>query len=375
MSDPHQANSSVNCLLESLLEDDDLSRDQQYDSSRLDYFSSSLMPEKGTRWSEWDVDFIAMDATDNAGTLSDSEVDGAKVQERWIGDVEQLPMRKKRKQQILTSPAIQTRERQRGKNWEKAEEDILVDCKSKEMDWKSISECLQEHGFTRNHKHCADKWYALRKHYLEIYQWMLDNPSVEYWDRSDGERIRSVPPSFCQKWYLIFDAAEKKEGRKKVLRKPDPTAVTMDRPHPSHSLAAAFTSRSNPNSFGAQPSCSLSVPHEGLQHPGERLCNSGDATHKIECCEDGFFFSNRATGAHPIQPNFNLQVLVTEIYNLSRALTVKFAAEEEERSRNLAIKEKKLELKIQRFEYKRKRDEEKQKSVAQCLNFAVKAYD
>jgi len=364
MFDPHQATSSVKSLLETLLGDDDLSRDQQYESSTLDF-----MVEKGTRWREWDVDFVSMD---KAETPFDSDVDGANVQDRrWIGDLEKIPVRKKQFKQTgctvveevqLTGPVIQARERQRGKNWEKAEEDILVDCKSKEMDWRSISECLQEHGYIRNHKHCADKWYALRKHYLEIHRWMIDNPTIDYWDRSDGERIRSVPPSFCQKWYLIFDAAENKEGRKKVNRK-------LEGPHPSHSFAAPFTSKSDPS----QPSCSLSVPRdEGPQHPG---C-SGDATHKIELCDDdGFLFSNRATVAYPNHPNCNIQVLVTEIFNLSRALTVKFAAEEKERSRNLAIKEKKLELKMQRFEYKRKRDEEKQKSVSQCLNFAVKAYD
>lgn len=129
---------------------------------------------------------------------------------------EDVPVGKKRKWSEDCDEAVPQREqRQRGKNWEKAEEDILVECKSKHMDWKAVSEHLQLHGFTRNHKHCADKWYALRKHYLEVHQWMINNPGADYWDRSSNtHRIRSVPPSFCLSWYRVFDAAEKREGRK-----------------------------------------------------------------------------------------------------------------------------------------------------------------
>ncbi|KAG0556847.1 hypothetical protein M758_11G080700 [Ceratodon purpureus] len=390
MSDPHQATSSVNYFFDALLSDDG----QQYDSSTLEYISSCAgLPEKGARWAEWsDFEGLGMDVTENAVTSqSDSDVDVAKA-EGWIGDdMQPQQSRKKRKltgcREVVEVPAgklagvgVQaSRERQRGKNWEKAEEDILVESKRKEMDWKSISEVLKERGFIRNHKHCADKWYALRKHYLEIHQWMADNPDIQYWDRSDGERIRSVPPSFCQKWYQIFDAAEKREGRKKVSlnqrRKSDSAAAVGA--HPSHSLAMAnFTPRSD-SAFRAQPSCSLSdgMQHHLGDHHHQMIC-SGDATHKIEHCpDDAGFFSTGAMGAYSDPPKFNIQMLVREIHNLSYALSLKFDAEEKERARNFAIKEKKLELKRLRFDYKRQRDEEKRKTVAQCLNVAVKAYD
>jgi len=142
-------------LLESLLgdvDDVDLScrNDQQYcyNSSTLDYLSSEN--RIGTRWAEWD-EFV-----DHAGTQSDVTV----RKKRKPADGEASPG---------NGSELQTREqRQRGKNWEKAEEDVLVECRSQHIDWKCISERLQEHGYTRNHKHCADKWYALRKHYLEV---------------------------------------------------------------------------------------------------------------------------------------------------------------------------------------------------------------
>jgi hypothetical protein len=357
MSDPHPATSS--CLLESLL-------DQQYDSSTLETYISSanLLPES---WDDFDVE---IGGHENAVSQSDSEVDVAKM-EGWVGGESRQPQQvrsKKRKFQDVedSSAALMgvqvSRERQRGKNWEKAEEDILVESKRNEMDWKSISECLKERGFVRNHKHCADKWYALRKHYLEIHQWMADHPSISYWDRSDGERIRSVPPSFCQKWYQIFDAAEKREGRKKVSQS---QRRKSDGGGAHQSLAMALRPDS---AFRAQqPSCSLS---DGLQqhHPGDRF---GDASHRIG--EDhGLYFSKRAVGPYY---NLNIQMLVAEIHSLSSALSLKFDAEEKERARNFDIKERKLELKIQRFDYKRQRDEEKRKTVAQCLNVAVKAYD
>ena len=374
MSDPRQATSS-GYLFESLLDDS-----QQFDSSTLDYISSPLaLEEKGTRWDQWSEFDPAMVVADNAGSQSDSEVDVGKV-EGWVGDDRQPQLRKKRKLTGCEVPANQlisvgtqpSRERQRGKNWEKTEEDILVESKRKEMDWKSISECLKEHGFIRNHKHCADKWYALRKHYLEIHAWMADHPNVDYWDRSEGERIRSVPPSFCQKWYQIFDAAEKREGRKKAplnqRRKPDGTGAVGA--HPNHSLTMAILTPRSDSAFRAQPSCLLS---DGLQqHPGDRLICSGDAAHKIECHEDPFLYSNRAMSPYSDQPSLNIQMLVSEIHNLSSALLLKFDAEEKERARNFEIKEKKLELKRQRFDYKRQRDEEKRKSPKYI---AVKAYD
>ena len=60
-------------------------------------------------------------------------------------------------------------------------------------------------------------------------------------------------------------------------------------------------------------------------------------------------------------PYSDIGVLWAEIRELSHTLKQKFAAEEEERMRNMKIKERKLQRKIERFQYKRQRNEEMRK--------------
>lgn len=163
---------------------------------------------------------------------------------------------------------------------------------------------------------------------------------MEYWDRTScSDRIRSVPPSFCQKWYQIFDAAENREGRK------------------STKLQVPLNQRRKLESAGAVMDSQESLGFPAGDRELLRLC-TGDAaaTLKVECCEDAH---TKGVMPNRMQPNWNvIEELVTELQNLRRVLTWRLEAEEKERSRNLAIQEKKLELKRQRFEYQRRRDEE-----------------
>ena len=339
--------------------------------------NSSVLPEEGTSWARRE-DYVAMSIVERLETQSNSNTDVVRVQ-GCEGDKMLANIGMKRKQTgflpEVQAPAIHSRERQRGKNWEKVEEDILVEAKGKDMDWKSISECLKSKGFTRDHRHCSDKWYALRKHYIEIQQWMIQNPYTKYWDLTDSERIRTVPSSFCQRWYEIFDAAHHKpEVRKRVRqnlnprRRPDcGQRVAATDPSPSHSgpavgsLSLDSLPRSDP-AFAARPSCQLSVPHEASQrYAGDRVY-AGDAAYESERREaPGKFLPNQATVEYSNLPFADIGVLWAEIRDLSHTLRQKFAAEEEERIRNMAIKEKKLQLKVERFHYKRQRDEEMRK--------------
>lgn len=310
-------------------------------------FPSDLEPENS-----WVVDL-----------LTDSDENG----NLWVANSEQAPLRRKRSQHRdgeVVSPGSQTTtsspgagqtkgERVRGRNWEKKEEDILLDCKSKELDWKAISEKLQEQKYTRNHKHCADKWYALRKGYLAIKQWMFEHPLDDYWDRSEiGDRPLAVrPSSFTRRMYHIFDAAEKKDsGRKKHHLRRDVS------PHQTASL----NPRSGP---GAQPSCS--PLDEPLQRPSYRFGSADAAAQKVEPCQDDGLACCSARTC-PSQLDYDL--VVSEIEDLKRLLQAKFAADEEERTRHFEYKERKLELKIQKLANKRKRDEEKQQADPKRLN-------
>uniref|UniRef100_A0A7I4ERD8 Myb-like domain-containing protein n=2 Tax=Physcomitrium patens TaxID=3218 RepID=A0A7I4ERD8_PHYPA len=295
-----------------------------------------------------------------AGTPSDSDVDGVKKMECWIGDDNQPKTRKKRCREYQ-APTSHYRERQRGKNWKEAEENILVESRGKGMDWKSISECLKNSGFTRNEKHCTDKWYALRKHYIDIHDWITHHPESCYWSLSDSDRIRTVPHSFCQKWYEIFDAAERREGRKNRAslhqrRRQDNDEYLAIVP-PSSLFGANLVGVPS-NSTSRIDSVFASRPQEFSQrHVGDSNF-LGDASHENERPETGDFLLNQDASADWTLSRAEIRMLVKEIRGLNYALQNKFAREEEERSRNLRIKEQKLQLKQDRFNYKRQRDDE-----------------
>ncbi|KAG0609041.1 hypothetical protein M758_8G152200 [Ceratodon purpureus] len=356
-------------------DDDDLYRNQQ---CQLWNKNGSVLPEEGTSWPRSEDCVVMSIAETSVETQSDSDVDGVKVQ-GWGSDNKFRSTRMKRKQTgflpEVQAPVNHARERQRGKNWEKMEEDILVESKGIDMDWKSISEFLKSKGFIRDHRHCSDKWYALRKHYIEIQQWMIQNPNTNYWDLTDSARIRTVPSSFCQRWYQVFDAAcQKPETRKKVQqnlnprRRPDSGQLRFAAtdPSPSHSGPAmgGFALDSSPRfdpAFTTRPCCQPSVPLEGSQrYAGDRFY-SGDAAYESERYEAADFLPNQGAVEYSNLPYSDIGVLWAEIRELSHTLRQKFAAEEEERIRNMEIKEKKLQLKIDRFQYKRQRDEEMRK--------------
>ena len=342
--------------------EDDLFKNQQFFSPWKK--NSSVLPEEGTSWpgSELIEDYVAIGISESVEAQSDSDVDLVKGQR--LMSANKLPMKRKQTSSLAEAqaPANYARERQRGKNWEKTEEDILVELRGKDMDWRSISEYLKSSGFIRDHRHCSDKWYALRKHYLEIQQWTMKNPNINYWDLADSERIRTVPSSFCQRWYQIFGAAcQKPEVRKRPQqnlnprRRPDPSPSRFG---PAVGGLALDSSPSSDQAFTPQPSCQPSVPQEVLQqHAGDRF-TSGDAAYESERREAGDFLPNQATVEYSNQPYLDIGVLWAEIRELSHTLKQKFAAEEEERMRNMKIKETKLQLKLDRFQYKRQRDEE-----------------